>query len=296
MNNAFDAWQISHQDRINKFLKKKLDNKNSKNTINDAANYALLNGGKRFRALLVYAIGEINATNQNVLDFIAASIEIIHAYSLTHDDLPDMDDDSLRRGLPSCHIKFGASQAILAGDGLQSLAFEFLVSPDFIIDDAKKINLISHLSKAIGINGMVFGQSLDMECSNKELDIKLLEKIQKKKTGELIHASCMMSYSISNFFDSSVQDCISKLAYLLGQLYQITDDILDSTSTSKDLGKTSGKDQKDNKATYVSIMGITKSIKIKENFYVEIKNLVKQIPGNTQTLNDLIDKIYARDY
>ena len=296
MNNAFDAWQISHQDRINKFLKKKLDNKNSKNTINDAANYALLNGGKRFRALLVYAIGEINATNQNVLDFVAASIEIIHAYSLTHDDLPDMDDDSLRRGLPSCHIKFGASQAILAGDGLQSLAFEFLVSPDFIIDDAKKINLISHLSKAIGINGMVFGQSLDMECSNKELDIKLLEKIQKKKTGELIHASCMMSYSISNFFDSSAEDCISKLAYLLGQLYQITDDILDSTSTSKDLGKTSGKDQKDNKATYVSIMGITKSIKIKENFYVEIKNLVKQIPGNTQTLNDLIDKIYARDY
>ena len=296
MNNAFDAWQISHQDRINKFLKKKLDNKNSKNTINDAANYALLNGGKRFRALLVYAIGEINATNQNVLDFVAASIEIIHAYSLTHDDLPDMDDDSLRRGLPSCHIKFGASQAILAGDGLQSLAFEFLVSPDFIIDDTKKINLISHLSKAIGINGMVFGQSLDMECSNKELDIKLLEKIQKKKTGELIHASCMMSYSISNFFDSSVQDCISKLAYLLGQLYQITDDILDSTSTSKDLGKTSGKDQKDNKATYVSIMGITKSIKIKENFYVEIKNLVKQIPGNTQTLNDLIDKIYSRDY
>jgi farnesyl diphosphate synthase len=296
MNNAFDAWQISHQDRINKFLKKKLDNKNSKNTINDAANYALLNGGKRFRALLVYAIGEINATNQNVLDFVAASIEIIHAYSLTHDDLPDMDDDSLRRGLPSCHIKFGASQAILAGDGLQSLAFEILVSPDFIIDDTKKINLISHLSKAIGINGMVFGQSLDMECSNKELDIKLLEKIQKKKTGELIHASCMMSYSISNFFDSSVQDCISKLAYLLGQLYQITDDILDSTSTSKDLGKTSGKDQKDNKATYVSIMGITKSKKIKENFYFEIKNLVKQIPGNTQILNDLIDKIYARDY
>ena len=296
MNNAFDAWQISHQDRINKFLKKKLDNKNTKNTINDAANYALLNGGKRFRALLVYAIGEINATNQNLLDFVAASIEIIHAYSLTHDDLPDMDDDSLRRGLPSCHIKFGASQAILAGDGLQSLAFEFLVSPDFIIEDEKKINLISYLSKAIGINGMVFGQSLDMECSNKEIDIKLLEKIQKKKTGELIHASCIMSYSISNFFDSSVEDCISRLAYLLGQLYQIIDDILDGTSTSMDLGKTSGKDQKDNKATYVSMMGITKAKKIKENFYFEIKNLVKQIPGNTQTLNNLIDKIYARDY
>ena len=138
MNNAFNSWQNSHQNRINNFLKKKLDKKNSKNTINDATSYALLNGGKRFRALLVYAIGEINATNQNKLDYIAASIEIIHAYSLTHDDLPDMDDDSIRRGVPSCHIRYGVSQAILAGDGLQSLAFEFLVSPDFIIDDAKK--------------------------------------------------------------------------------------------------------------------------------------------------------------
>ena len=140
MNNAFNSWQNLHQDRINKFLKKKLDKNNSKNTINNATTYALLNGGKRFRALLVYAIGEINATNQNKLDYIAASIEIIHAYSLTHDDLPDMDDDPMRRGVPSCHIKYGASQAILAGDGLQSLAFEFLVVPDFNIDDAKKIS------------------------------------------------------------------------------------------------------------------------------------------------------------
>ncbi|MBT6818396.1 MAG: geranyl transferase, partial [Nitrosomonadales bacterium] len=101
MNNSYDAWQISHQDRINKFLKKKLDKKNAQNTIHDATTYTLLNGGKRFRALLTYAIGEIDSTNKNKLDFIAASIEIIHAYSLTHDDLPDMDDDSLRRGLPS---------------------------------------------------------------------------------------------------------------------------------------------------------------------------------------------------
>ena len=106
MNNAFNSWQNLHQDRINKFLKKKLDKNNSKNTINNATTYALLNGGKRFRALLVYAIGEINATNQNKLDYIAASIEIIHAYSLTHDDLPDMDDDPMRRGVPSCHIKY----------------------------------------------------------------------------------------------------------------------------------------------------------------------------------------------
>ena len=113
-----------------------------------------------------------------------------------------MDDDPIRRGLPSCHIKYGASQAILAGDGLQSLAFEFLVSPNLCIKDAKKIDLITYLSNAIGINGMVYGQSLDMECSNKEIDIKLLKIIQRKKTGELIHAACKMSYSISNFFES----------------------------------------------------------------------------------------------
>ena len=256
----------------------------------------MLNGGKRFRALLTYAIGEINATNPNKLDFIAASIETIHAYSLTHDDLPDMDDDSMRRGLPSCHVKYGTSQAILAGDGLQSLAFEFLVSPGFRIDDAIKINLISQLTKAIGIDGMVYGQSLDMECSNKKIDVKLLEKIQRKKTGELIHAACIMPYSISNVFSSSVQDFISKLAFLLGQLYQIIDDILDSTSSSEALGKTSGKDQKDNKATYVSIMGITKSKEIKESFYFEIKELIQKIPGSTQILTHLVDKIYARDY
>ena len=164
------------------------------------------------------------------------------------------------------------------------------------INDAKKIDLINFLAKAIGINGMVYGQSLDMECSNKEIDIKLLEKIQRKKTGELIHAACTMSYSISNFFEPSVQEKISKLAYLLGQLYQIIDDILDGTSTSENLGKTSGKDQKDNKATYVSILGVVESKKIKEGFYLEIKELVKKIPGNTQILNHLIDKIYARDY
>jgi geranylgeranyl pyrophosphate synthase len=296
MNNEFNSWQNLHQDRINNFLKKKLDKYHSKTTINEASAYTLLNGGKRFRALLVYAIGEINATKKNELDYIAASIEIIHAYSLTHDDLPDMDNDSMRRGVPACHVKYGVSQAILAGDGLQSLAFEFLIVPDFNVDDGKKINLISHLTKAIGIDGMVLGQSLDMECSNKEIDIKLLEKIQRKKTGELIHAACIMSYSISNSLDSNVRDYISKLAYLLGQLYQIIDDILDSSSSSEELGKTSGKDQKDNKATYVSIMGKTKSKKIKEKFYFEIKDLVKKIPGNTQTLNHLIDKINARDY
>ena len=137
---------------------------------------------------------------------------------------------------------------------------------------------------------------LSLFFENKEIDIKLLEKIQRKKTGELIHAACTMSYSISNFFESSVQENISKLAYLLGQLYQIIDDILDSTSTSENLGKTSGKDQKDNKATYVSILGVVESKKIKEVFYLEIKELLKKIPGNTQILNHLIDKIYARDY
>jgi|SaaInlV_100m_DNA_4_1039707.scaffolds.fasta_scaffold05894_3 geranylgeranyl pyrophosphate synthase len=296
MNNSYDAWQISHQDRINKFLKKKLGKKNAQNTIHDATTYTLLNGGKRFRALLTYAIGEIDSTNKNKLDFIAASIEIIHAYSLTHDDLPDMDDDSLRRGLPSCHIKYGTPQAILAGDGLQSLAFEFLTSPTFKIDDGEKINLISQLSKAIGIEGMVFGQSLDMECSNKKINIKLLEKIQRNKTGKLIHAACIMPYTISNFCDTSVQTSISKLSILLGQLYQIIDDILDSTSTSKNLGKTMGKDQEANKATYVSVVGITESKKIKENLYLEIKRLVKKIPGNTQALTHLIHKIYSRDY
>ena len=296
MNNLPNEWLISRQSRINKFIKKKFDKKDLSTTICKASNYALLNGGKRFRALLVYAVGAIDDTDTDQLDFIAASIEIIHAYSLIHDDLPDMDDDSLRRGLPSCHIKYGVAQAILAGDALQSLAFEILSSGDFKINDQQKINLISQLSKAIGIEGMVLGQSLDMESSNKKINEKLLEKIQKNKTGQLIHASCTMPYSISKNFDTSVNNLISRFSLLLGQLYQIVDDILDNSSTSERLGKTSGKDQDAKKATYVSIVGIDETIKIKDNLYLNLKENLSSIPGNTKILSHLTDKIYSREY
>tara|TARA_B100000035_G_scaffold258526_1_gene228874 strand:+ start:914 stop:1804 length:891 start_codon:yes stop_codon:yes gene_type:complete len=296
MNNLPNEWLISCQTRINKFIKKKFDKKDLSTTICKASNYALLNGGKRFRALLVYAIGAIDDTDKDQLDFIAASIEIIHAYSLIHDDLPDMDDDSLRRGLPSCHIKYGVAQAILAGDALQSLAFEVLSSGNFKINDQQKINLIAQLSKAIGIEGMVLGQSLDMESSNKKINEKLLEKIQKNKTGQLIHASCTMPYSISKNFDASVNNLISRFSLLLGQLYQIVDDILDNSSTSERLGKTSGKDQDAKKATYVSIVGIDETIKIKDNLYLNLKENLSLIPGNTKILSYLTDKIYSREY
>ena len=296
MNNLPNEWLISRQSRINKFIKKKFDKKDLSTTISKASNYALLNGGKRFRALLVYAIGAIDDTDKNQLDFIAASIEIIHAYSLIHDDLPDMDNDSLRRGLPSCHIKYGVAQAILAGDALQSLAFEILSSEDFKISDQQKINLIAQLSKAIGVEGMVLGQSLDMESSNKKINEKLLEKIQKNKTGQLIYASCTMPYSISKNFDISVNNLISRFSLLLGQLYQIVDDILDNSSTSERLGKTSGKDQDAKKATYVSIVGIDETIKIKDNLYLSLKENLSSIPGNTKILSHLTDRIYSREY
>ena len=296
MNNLPNEWLISRQSRINKFIKKKFDKKDLSTTICKASNYALLNGGKRFRALLVYAIGAIDDTDKNQLDFIAASIEIIHAYSLIHDDLPDMDNDSLRRGLPSCHIKYGVAQAILAGDALQSLAFEILSSEDFKISDQQKINLIAQLSKAIGVEGMVLGQSLDMESSNKKIDEKLLKKIQKNKTGQLIYASCTMPFSISKNFDISVNNLISRFSLLLGQLYQIVDDILDNSSTSERLGKTSGKDQDAKKATYVSIVGIDETIKIKDNLYLSLKENLSSIPGNTKILSHLTDRIYSREY
>jgi len=296
MNNLPNEWLISRQSRINKFIKKKFDKKDLSTTISKASNYALLNGGKRFRALLVYAIGAIDDTDKNQLDFIAASIEIIHAYSLIHDDLPDMDNDSLRRGLPSCHIKYGVAQAILAGDALQSLAFEILSSEDFKISDQQKINLIAQLSKAIGVEGMVLGQSLDMESSNKKIDEKLLKKIQKNKTGQLIYASCTMPFSISKNFDISVNNLISRFSLLLGQLYQIVDDILDNSSTSERLGKTSGKDQDAKKATYVSIVGIDETIKIKDNLYLSLKENLSSIPGNTKILSHLTDRIYSREY
>ena len=296
MSNNSNDWIEFHQSRINRILVELFDSQKNKSTLHNACSYSVLNGGKRIRALLVYAVGEITGTNIKVLDQLAISFELIHAYSLIHDDLPSMDDDNLRRGKATCHIKFNEAQAILAGDALQALAFELLSSPQLDIDSEKKIAMINILSNAIGINGMVLGQSQDIESKNDGLNIDHLEELQELKTGLLIQAACEITYLTIKDLDIKTKELIKKIGILIGKIYQITDDILDCETNSSILGKTAGKDKKDNKATYVSLLGINKSKEKNSSYFTELKKIVKDLPGNTTNFMALINYIYSRTY
>lgn len=296
MSKSLDPWITLHQKRIEDFLKEFINKNSDETLIKKVCEYAIFNGGKRFRALLAYAIGEINGVNKQALDYVAGAVEVIHCYSLIHDDLPAMDDDSLRRGKPSCHIKFNEAQAILAGDGLQVISFNLLCSPDLDISNKKKLNLLKILSKAIGIQGMVLGQSLDMEASNNTINLKSLEHLQELKTGALIEASCTMPYSISDVFSQNNQNKISKMAKLLGKIYQITDDILDNESSENVLGKTCGKDKNYNKATFISLIGLEEAKKMNLDFFEKAMVALEGVSGNTKTIKQLITKIYQRKF
>ena len=294
MTEDFRFWADEHQKRVENFMMRFLQKESSNSLIHEVCSHGSLNGGKRFRGLLCYAIGEISKTDKLILDYIASSVEFIHAYSLIHDDLPAMDNDDLRRGKPTCHIKFNEAQAILAGDGLQSLAFHILSLPSFLIDDQKKLKLINSLSNTIGINGMVKGQSLDIENTLKIGEIKGLEKLQELKTGLLFNFIGSATYLVSDNHSEKMNIKITNLCALLGKVYQITDDILDYESNDKVLGKTSGKDRKDNKLTYVSLLGINEAKKINSKYFDDIKEIINSISGNTIFLNELILKIYQR--
>ena len=294
MTDDFSVWVNSHHKRIEGFMIRILKEESSNSLIHEVCTHGSVNGGKRFRALLSYAIGEITQTDKLIIDHIASSIEFIHAYSLIHDDLPAMDNDDLRRGKPTCHIKFNEAQAILAGDGLQSLAFHILSLPSFLIEDQKKLKLINSLSNTIGINGMVKGQSLDIENTLKIGEIKGLEKLQELKTGLLFNFVGSATYLVSGNHSEKMNIKITNLCSLLGKVYQITDDILDYESNDKVLGKTSGKDRKDNKLTYVSLLGINEAKKINSKYFGDIKEIINSISGNTIFLNELILKIYHR--
>ena len=296
MSRIPNEWIESHQSRINKILNDFFNSRENNTTLHQACSYSVLNGGKRIRALLVYAVGEISNTDIQILDQLAISLELIHAYSLIHDDLPSMDDDNLRRGKETCHIKFNEAQAILAGDALQALAFELLSSPKFNISSAKKINIIHSLSRAIGYTGMVLGQSQDIESTYNQPDIDSLDKLQELKTGFLIQAACEISYQVTEELNQKTEMLVKKIGLLIGKIYQITDDILDYEANTSILGKTAGKDKKDNKVTYASLIGLDKSKKKNSSYFAELKICVEDLPGNPDNIMTLINYIYFRAY
>ena len=226
--------------------------------LGDAMRYAVLDGGKRLRPLLVMAAGEAVNGNLHAALRSACAVELIHAYSLVHDDMPCMDNDVLRRGKPTVHIQFGQAQALLAGDALQALAFELLTPDDDLVDAATQARLCRMLAQAAGMHGMAGGQAIDLASVGLPLTAVQLHEMHRLKTGALLQASVMMG-ACCGAVSPAVQDALRDYGAAVGLAFQVVDDILDVTADSATLGKTAGKDAAQDKPTFVSLMGLQAS-------------------------------------
>lgn len=226
--------------------------------VHSAIRWSVFAGGKRFRPLLLLATGTTFGALSEELTATACALEMIHTYSLIHDDLPSMDDDDLRRGRPTCHVRFGEATAILAGDALQSLAFQTIAN-DERLESQKRLQLIAELASAAGTpRGMVAGQALDLEAESRQVSEVELEQSHSLKTGALIIAAARCGALIANAGEAELR-LVSRYAAQLGLLFQITDDLLDVTATAETLGKTPGKDARSSKATFPGIYGIERT-------------------------------------
>lgn len=228
--------------------------------LHEAMRYAVFNGGKRVRPLLVYATGECLDVPRSTLDAPAAAIELIHAFSLVHDDLPAMDDDDLRRGKPTVHRQFDEATAILAADALQPLAFSVLAKVEGVRDDLT-VRLVKLIADACGSIGMTGGQSMDLGAEGRRLDVDELEQMYALKTGALIHASIMSSCILAGDLPDEYVDALDRFGRTIGIAFQIRDDLLDVEGNTDVIGKTAGSDERLDKATYPSMFGVDASRK-----------------------------------
>ena len=253
--------------------------------------YSTLAGGKRFRALLTYAAGAAVNAPLNRLDTVAAALECIHAYSLIHDDLPAMDDDDLRRGQATNHIKYDDATAILAGDALQTLAFEIIAADESGLSDKQSRTISSTLAKASGPAGMVGGQMLDIQATDNTLTRPQLENVHRRKTGALINAAVVCGALCSDTVTEHELSHLSDYANHLGLAFQVVDDVLDIESSTEELGKPSGADVALGKSTYPALIGIQESKKLATTLYHKAIDCVNAISDNSELAeNSLIDK------
>lgn len=258
----------------------------------EAMGYSLSAGGKRIRPVLAAEFCRICGGDAEAALPAACALEMIHTFSLIHDDLPAMDNDDFRRGKPSCHKAFGEAAAILAGDALSVLPFE-IIADDSLLTDTQKIRIISVLAKSVGKSGMIGGQVIDMENEERsDVDEENLRNMYRRKTGELIAVSCMMGCICAGADDEAVA-AASEYGCRLGLAFQIIDDILDVTSTAEELGKPIGSDSQENKTTFVTLYGVEKAQEIAGNITDEAMLLLEKF-GNNQFLKELTSMLLKR--
>ena len=259
-------------------------------SLRDAIRWSLFAGGKNFRPALVFAVGRSFGAADEMLVRTASAVEMIHTYSLIHDDLPSMDDDDLRRGREACHKKFGEATAILAGDALQVISFR-AIADDARLSADTRIKLISRLARSAA--KMVIGQQLDLEAEGRSVSIDDLERIHQNKTGALIGFSAEAGAIIGGAGESEFA-AISTFAERLGLLFQITDDLLDVTQTTEELGKTAGKDSESQKATYPSVFGIHETEQLARKVHAQVVESISTLNGRGELLTQIADVILTR--
>ena len=262
--------------------------------LKEAMRYSALNGGKRLRPMLLIAAGHLSGADAKILYPLGMAIEMIHAYSLIHDDLPAMDDDSLRRGKPTCHIQFDEATAILAGDALLTESFVILSHLEGISDSAK-IKLIQLFSHSAGASGMVGGQMMDLEGEERKITSDELVAIHRLKTGKLIKAS-ILAGAIAGNTDEKTLMHLTEFADNIGLAFQVKDDILDVTGTSEELGKTAGKDLEQEKSTYVTLLGLEKATTILDELIDKAFDNLNALGEKNAPLLNLTAYVVKRNY
>jgi len=277
----------------NFFLKKFIAKQNNSKLI-PAMKYGLFPGGKKIRSKILIDIGSLLSIDYKILISIGAAVECIHAYSLIHDDLPCMDNDKIRRGKPSTHIKFGESTAVLAGNSLLTMAFEILSSPTLKVSDIIKVNLIKKLSECSGHLGIAGGQFLDLSYEKKKTSKNKIIEMEIKKTGKLFSFCCMAPAIIKKKNAKEIKS-FENIGSDIGLLFQIADDLIDFKGDSKKAGKKTGKDQKKGKATLISLLGHMNAIKYCDKIILKINKSIKKYGSNSKNIEETLNYILNRD-
>jgi len=263
--------------------------------LHDAMRYAVLGGGKRVRPLLAFAAGEVCGASVDRVQHAAAAVELIHAYSLVHDDMPAMDNDALRRGKPTVHVEFDEATALLVGDALQSLAFDILASTPLADDAATQLKMVQLLAQAAGSRGMAGGQAIDLASVGKPLDLTELEFMHIHKTGALIRASVLLGAQCGSVPDAT-RTALDHYAKCIGLAFQVVDDVLDAETPTATLGKTAGKDAANNKPTYVSLLGAARARELAQELRADAHAALADLGAPATRLRQLADFVVERTF
>ena len=286
-------WVRAHADRVEAVLERVLPSEAGPAAgLASAMRYATLGGGKRIRALLVYAAAEMLGAQAERADSAAAAVELVHSYSLVHDDLPCMDDDSMRRGKPTCHVAFGEAGALLAGDALQALAFEVLARAPI----ERAAEACATLAQGAGVGGMAGGQAIDLAAVGRALSRSKLETMHKMKTGALIRASVRLGALCAAEADETAMAALDSYAANAGLAFQVVDDVLDVSASSTTLGKTAGKDEAQGKPTYVALLGLAGARDYASALREQAIDALAPFGSRAGRLAELADRIILRQH